>query len=78
MTIKIAEANLVDQNMGPSFGQSDIIKGWTYISINSDHKQFGQLNAGPRFGPVIKGRGSKEGIRRARPKGLSILAGYTE
>ena len=57
MTIKIAEANLVDQNMGPSFGQSGIIKGWAYISNNSDHKQFGQLNAGPRFGPVIKGRG---------------------
>ena len=30
VTIKIAETNLVHQNIGPSFGQSDIIKGWGY------------------------------------------------
>ena len=36
MTIKIAETNLVHQNMGPSFGQSDIIKGWASIISMSE------------------------------------------
>ena len=36
MAIKIAETNLVHQNIGPSFGQSDIIKGWASIISMSE------------------------------------------